>query len=442
MRTMEKKYYDTIALLIKQNEKAAKCEPILDDIIQDVYEHSKVVLETVTNEDVINAYLDKVIRTSLITVPKKLNFDVGSRHSTTTIVSSIVAPTPTVQSNLEVEEISSEVETDTVIDFAETDNDLIDEEILPVISNEEQNIVSDEEEIQDNSISDDEEVFPLETVDEDNQELEIVDNENLISENDDFVEEDTASFEVFDDSMETEDVVTAETQVQELVELDDLNDETEDLELIENEKSEDLSDSQDVDKNLVDKMINGVTEDSLETDDLLEESIVESNDYETDDIMTLEEESIEELDELDELSVPTEVLEESQDLLLDSETMDVDSLDEMVDEAIVDEVAPVVEETIVEEPVSVVDDVVVENSIQVPDFGCFSYEPSVPDFDNEEICADLKEYDAKYPDKKLLQVCKLKYEENLSVSEIATQLGFSAGMVLDTLNDIIELVKE
>lgn len=442
MRTMEKKYYDTIALLIKQNEKAAKCEPILDDIIQDVYEHSKVVLETVTNEDVINAYLDKVIRTSLITVPKKLNFDVGSRHSITTIVSSIVAPTPTVQSNLEVEEISSEVDTDTVIDFAETDNDLIDEEILPVISNEEQNIVSDEEEIQDNSISDDEEVFPLETVDEDNQELEIVDNENLISENDDFVEEDTASFEVFDDSMETEDVVTAETQVQELVELDDLNDETEDLELIENEKSEDLSDSQDVDKNLVDKMINGVTEDSLETDDLLEESIVESNDYETDDIMTLEEESIEELDELDELSVPTEVLEESQDLLLDSETMDVDSLDEMVDEAIVDEVAPVVEETIVEEPVSVVDDVVVENSIQVPDFGCFSYEPSVPDFDNEEICADLKEYDAKYPDKKLLQVCKLKYEENLSVSEIATQLGFSAGMVLDTLNDIIELVKE
>lgn len=439
---MEKKYYDTIALLIKQNEKAAKCEPILDDIIQDVYEHSKVVLETVTNEDVINAYLDKVIRTSLITVPKKLNFDVGSRHSITTIVSSIVAPTPTVQSNLEVEEISSEVDTDTVIDFAETDNDLIDEEILPVISNEEQNIVSDEEEIQDNSISDDEEVFPLETVDEDNQELEIVDNENLISENDDFVEEDTASFEVFDDSMETEDVVTAETQVQELVELDDLNDETEDLELIENEKSEDLSDSQDVDKNLVDKMINGVTEDSLETDDLLEESIVESNDYETDDIMTLEEESIEELDELDELSVPTEVLEESQDLLLDSETMDVDSLDEMVDEAIVDEVAPVVEETIVEEPVSVVDDVVVENSIQVPDFGCFSYEPSVPDFDNEEICADLKEYDAKYPDKKLLQVCKLKYEENLSVSEIATQLGFSAGMVLDTLNDIIELVKE
>ncbi len=67
---MEKKYYDIIVSLIKQNDKYSGCEPILDDIVQDVYDHSKVVLGSVTNEDVIAAYLNKVVATSLITVPK------------------------------------------------------------------------------------------------------------------------------------------------------------------------------------------------------------------------------------------------------------------------------------------------------------------------------------------------------------------------------------
>ena len=72
----------------------------------------------------------------------------------------------------------------------------------------------------------------------------------------------------------------------------------------------------------------------------------------------------------------------------------------------------------------------------------FSYEPEIQEFDVEGICNDLQQLDSKHPEKKLLQVCKLKYEENLSVAEIAEKLDFSEETVLDILNDIIELVKD
>ena len=71
---MEKnKYYDLIVELIKENQKFPGHEDILDAIAEDVYNHAKVVLNSVTNEDVISAYLEKVISTSIITVSKKLN---------------------------------------------------------------------------------------------------------------------------------------------------------------------------------------------------------------------------------------------------------------------------------------------------------------------------------------------------------------------------------
>ena len=69
---MEKKYYDLIISLIKEHRKFADYENILEEIVNDVYEHSKVVIGSVTNEEVLNAYIKKVVSTSMITVPKKL----------------------------------------------------------------------------------------------------------------------------------------------------------------------------------------------------------------------------------------------------------------------------------------------------------------------------------------------------------------------------------
>ena len=73
---MEKtnKYYSIIENLVRQHKKFPGYEPILEEIIDDVYSHSEVIINSINNESVIKAYLEKVISTSIITVPKKLNF--------------------------------------------------------------------------------------------------------------------------------------------------------------------------------------------------------------------------------------------------------------------------------------------------------------------------------------------------------------------------------
>ena len=73
---MEKtnKYYGVIEDLVKQNRKYQGLEPILDDIIDDVYSHSEVIINSINNDSVIQSYLAKVVSTSVITVPKRLGF--------------------------------------------------------------------------------------------------------------------------------------------------------------------------------------------------------------------------------------------------------------------------------------------------------------------------------------------------------------------------------
>ena len=67
----ENKHYHLIESIVKEHKKYPGLEAYLDDIIDDVYSHSEVIMNTVTNENVIRAYLEKVVSTSIITVPKK-----------------------------------------------------------------------------------------------------------------------------------------------------------------------------------------------------------------------------------------------------------------------------------------------------------------------------------------------------------------------------------
>ena len=66
------KYYEIIENIVKQHKKYPGNEAVLEDIIDDVYSHSEVVINSINNENVINTYLSKVVSTSIITVPKKL----------------------------------------------------------------------------------------------------------------------------------------------------------------------------------------------------------------------------------------------------------------------------------------------------------------------------------------------------------------------------------
>ena len=72
---MEKdnKYYGLIEGIVKNHRKFPGCEAVLDEIIDDVYSHSEVVINSVQNESVVKTYIEKVVLTSIITISKRYN---------------------------------------------------------------------------------------------------------------------------------------------------------------------------------------------------------------------------------------------------------------------------------------------------------------------------------------------------------------------------------
>ncbi len=449
---MEKKYYDIIVSIVKQNDKYAGCEPILDDIVQDVYDHSKVVLGSVTNEDVINAYLNKVVATSLITVPKKLNFNTRNKHriiSNVEAITNVSIPTKPVEPQIE------EVPLETFASAPVTE-ELTFEKELPAETVEEQ--VAAEPEFE---FTTDDTEMPLDSAEEEELAEEFVIEEPI---------ETSFEFE------EPADIENVEPQIDEIIEEEPALEENDTFNFIEEEEEDTVEDfsaelteepefivaapEQDVDKTLVDKMINGVESEPDEPEELplMEESVsleneitdLESdNTFETFDSFETEEVSLEEEHELIEEPV-NEVVEEfsfvEEPVLIQEEEEEDNSFLSMEepmtlsleenDSFELDEPKDLHEE----EAVLAIEET--ESDCTLPDFGCFSYEPETPEFDEEEICADLKELDSKHPEKKLLQICKLKYEDKQTVAEIAQTLDFSEEAVVDTLNDIIELVKD
>lgn len=77
----ENKYYSVIKNLIENHKKYNdNYLAIIEDIIDDVYLHAQSVISAVNSEPVIFSYLEKIVATSIITVPRKLNFHTEIKH--------------------------------------------------------------------------------------------------------------------------------------------------------------------------------------------------------------------------------------------------------------------------------------------------------------------------------------------------------------------------
>lgn len=400
------KYYDLIVSLIKQHRKYSGCENILEDIVNDVYEHAKVVMGTVDNEDVLKSYLEKIVATSMITVPKKL----GISHQRQ---SKIVLP--------EIKDTTAEPEVLTDIETTE-------------------NIISDtfSESIDNEGVSD--EIFE-ELIIEEPQE------ENSL--------EETSSFE-----QEPEELISEEPLQEEAAEKKD----------IEEEEKTVVESFEKVDVTLVDKMINGVDNSQVKEEIAKENLLDEKADSDTieaiDELETIEPIEIEESTAAD----FEDIDENSEDLLQEEETVDNDlSVDDMVSEvedSLALEDTPLEEslpegseQLLIEEEISPPEELFEEDEEEEspetalkeeaessetgnPIYECFNFEPETEEVDCDEILSELNTFDEKHPEKKIIEVCRLKYNENLSVSEISKTTGLSENEVLDSLNEIIFLVKD
>ena len=554
---MERKYYDFVEQLIKENRKFEGNEGIFDEVVEDVYARAATILETVRNDDVIKSYLRKAVSTSLISVIKKNNLNTRTnKHNIESIIAVQEAPVeinraepeenqklPVVEAkeeavveepavNIEEADLAAEVSDTsegTVEELSEEKTEIAkasDEEIEEAFSE----VVDVFDEQADESALEELEGSPdmpvgVEEADADAGLSELI--ENSAAEESDFEEldldeltgesvEDTATdgeeqpemdvelpeedsivsgeitdnaeevfaeeAEVLSEVQETEPAEVLETPgdielleiadseedvIEDFVpeslepetvdELEISEDETEDIAGEENELLEEapVKFSDEVDKTLVDKVINGVS--SEEAADILNPVEPESELYtDIDDITVTDGTDLEELSEVEPVSGMDEVSdlqefsgesfeldEQGSDMGLEEFEDDgsVASLMEVSDasDGMLDMSEPSVLE--LEEDDSPALEDKEDNNFVPPSYDCFDYDVEALSVDTHEVLDSIIEFDEKYPDRKILEICKLKYKENMSVQDVAEKLAITETDVIDALSDIIYKVE-
>lgn len=407
---MEKnsKYYSIIENLIRGHKKFAGLEAIVEDIIDDVYSHSEVILNTVTNEAVVNAYLSKVVSTSIITVPKKMNFHSELNHR---IIShdTIKTPIPTVTES-----------------YTKVDNSLVDKMI--------------------NSSQKVENSMELTKEAEEKEETTVLETE--LSANDDYFEEEI-SFSENDNEGDLQELSLEEDAVQmypdEFLE-DTGNNDIQDL-IIEEET------------NIVEPEEVLLTEQEEEVQDsIIEEplDIVElENEFDIEETENNQEELISE-DALDIIDSEDTLIEENNNVqefelsALSPEELNLedDSVDLLAEETPVETLdinIETPEQDIVENIDSIQDNTEIKNTNHVAtDYSKFQFTPDMTelddDFDIDLIKKELETLDSKKPELNVLSVYNLKYKDNLSISEISLKLDMSENSIIQTLNEIIAVI--
>lgn len=336
-----RKYNDLIVSLIKAHRKFPGCESILDRIVDDVYKNAEVVLNTVTNESVVTSYLSKIVSTSMITVPKKLG--VNQKDESGSIVAQILA---------EPLSVPVAVANEDTLPLAEEETD--DEPEMELTE-------ADVEEVADNEI----EELSLET--EGNQDEEqdaVLDDESLANELS-YTEESAEKF------MEPG-IAEKEEIVEQVYE--------------ENIIYKDLPSEPEVDKELVDKMINGISEESLDSVEVVHDEVIAEDE--------------------------NELLQENNDDSLELDFEGVEKLPELGESATGDL------------------------------YKKFEFIPQDTESYDSEILSKIKTLSAKQPDKNIYEICKLKYGKNMSVSEVSSKLNIEEDAVIEALNDVIYEIKD
>ena len=452
---MEKKYYDLIVSLIKNHRKFAGCEAILDDIAEDVYNHAKVVLDTIDNEDVITSYLSKVVSTSIITVPKKLN--INPRVSHRVIMPELKEPRKVVKNEIEInvpapqrtetpelsfDNLSDETlqENLTTTDELELTEELsIDEPLQEIQGVTEDEIIDDfaEEPLEiENPVLDNNQNDFDNDQNEDNYKVENNTEENVLENAEELPELDFEKNEEINNLFE-EDNSVLET-VEEDVENNDIIDESiTDSESTISEEEDTASEIEDtvdttneVNKELVDKMING----SISTD------LVSSDD---------DDNNIEELEETNEETLPVDDgLLETDDYTIEElpeEPLLENSEEEMLLGEDVADVTPLEEIKATATEIQEDSNENNENNdgFTPPNYKYFDYEPDIePTYDVDEINECLIELDTKHPEWHVMEICELKYKDNKTVEEISERLGLDVEAVVDTLSEVICAIKD
>ena len=489
----ENKYYGIIENLVRNHKKFSGLEDIIDDIIDDVYTHSQAIIESINDESVIDGYLNKVVSTSIITVPKRLNFHNESSKPTQFYAKPVKTLEQIVQeqelykvTESQIHEPEPLAEEKDIIqeEVLEENNDdalasLIAEEDIPKeedainlepeeIEPEEENVSANntfvdkminsitEDTLKENRLSEDE---PEVVSDEELEEiLPVADEEEIIEEPVNYYDvstvEDLSDLQVEDvtetEESDTLDIVAKENndKVVENIFTDDED---------ENEESEEMI--QDLDQNTNIDILEEESEDTDSKNDILANS-EDENDLEILDfsepqeveeqIGFAEEDTFGGIEEEDLFAVSNE----EQDLEEDIEPVISDADDsigfiEENEEGLLepDNIMDITLES--ENPdsdlmMSAEGEVEKEeeaNFVSV-NYSAFEYNPDEKGnyYENDDIATKLLDIDKQEPDLNILKIFDLKYKQNLTIEEIMAELNLEKQEVIAALDKMVELI--
>ena len=96
-----------------------------------------------------------------------------------------------------------------------------------------------------------------------------------------------------------------------------------------------------------------------------------------------------------------------------------------------------------EQPLEGFDDIINNEEFKAPSYDVFDYEPNYDDYNDEkEINETLIDLQRKNPNLDIINVCKMKFEQNLSINKIAENLNIDVSKVVEALNEIVDELKD
>ena len=491
---MEKtnKYYGVIENLVKQNRKYSGLEAILDDIIDDVYSHSEVIINSISNDSVIQSYLEKVVATSIITVPKKMGFHAEVKHRTITatqVLDDIVHKQEEKVNNALVDKMINtiSVEKEPTINLETTEPvETVQEpqvafEELPVENLQLEEPV--EEEIKEPENSDNAETLELNL--EEPQIEQALEEENrfeeLLAPTEELVEEHETVFEEpnhVENTLEMEDLdLSSALSTQEIVEDNNLENDTEEtisLEMsepdIQPEEMPEITMTaegtiEEAPLELSETVETVDTVDAVETPEIEDLSLDNTSetlnadfDAELEPVAELKtDDSLEEItldDNFDEVSglLPAQgdIEPLSEDLSFESD--DMLSLDlqeegsensnplDVINEDGLEQIADVITTTLQAPSES---SLISADDFKPTDYSIFSFSTDKykDDIDAEEIVNEIKDVAAKRPELNIIDVYNLKFKDKLTIPQVASKLDMSEDNVIEALNELISIAQ-
>lgn len=468
---MEKtnKYYGVIEDLVKQNRKYQGLEPILDDIIDDVYSHSEVIINSINNDSVIQSYLAKVVSTSVITVPKRLGFQPEVQRKTVDaqqVLENVVHKQEKSVNTVLVDKMINNIAFDDKEEEPSLEESLSLEELeVSELQTPETTIETASETVNENKdllISNDDKL-EIETPNIDTQdEISVSDNELnvLIEENDNEISDIDAQTEIVNETTESTEPETIQESEQVSLELNDL-DEISEEEETQHDTTDEIQTSEEVDSIELEPVLADDSTLEISDEPLLQNDEIEIHDEETldlqqddstnfnsldiEDLNPVEEDSdtfeandLEILNSDDTSDVTLDIQDDNNLELLETSTADDSPLDVISDNGL-NQIADVITTTL-EKPENTSSE---NTDFRPTDYSVFSYSTDKykDDIDAEEIVNEIRDLASKHPELNIIDVYNLKFKDKLTVPQVASELNMSEDNVIEALNELVAIVQ-